>query len=61
MQGRSLGRLLNWGGCHRPGLFFSHNLSLKSRSVAGQVLAEGQETREAGSHRVSFRAGSWLV
>ena len=55
IQGRSLGRLLNRGGCNRPGPFLSHFHSLKSRSARGQIPAGGRETREAGSHGHPFR------
>jgi hypothetical protein len=55
IQGRSLGWLLNRGGCDRPGPFFSHFHSLKSQSVPGQVPAGGRETREAGSRGHPFR------
>jgi hypothetical protein len=55
VQGRSIGRLLNRGGCNRTEPFFSHVHSLKSQSVAGQVPARGRETREAGSRRHPLR------
>ncbi len=59
-QGRSLGWLLNRGGCNRLGPFFSHVDSLKSPSAEGQVPARGLQAREAGSCAHPLRR-SWLT
>jgi hypothetical protein len=60
VQGRSLRRLLNRGGCNRPGPFFSHFHSLKSQSVAGQVPA-GDERLEKPGHVGILSDGFWLT